>query len=75
MVESISVEGDRVDGIVCRGGSHYHAKARRDLTTGTFHAQALMYTGRSQDSGGTVAAVIRDQQLDCHKASLEALGV
>jgi tRNA uridine 5-carboxymethylaminomethyl modification enzyme len=50
MVESIAIEGDRVAGIDCRGGSRYHARAVV-LTTGTF-LQALMHTGDVKTPGG-----------------------
>ena len=50
MVESIAIEGGRVAGIECRGGSRYHARAVV-LTTGTF-LQALMHTGEVKTPGG-----------------------
>jgi len=50
MVESISIEGGQVVGIVCRSGSHYQTRAVV-LTTGTF-LQALMHTGEVKTPGG-----------------------
>src|SRR4051794_41293606 len=43
MIEAVTVAGDRVAGLRCRGGAEYRARAVV-LTTGTF-LQALMHTG------------------------------
>jgi tRNA uridine 5-carboxymethylaminomethyl modification enzyme len=48
--ESIVVDGDRVTGVLCRGGACYRALAVV-VTTGTF-LQALMHTGELKTPGG-----------------------
>jgi len=64
MAESIVVSGDRVTGLLCRGGAHYHARAVV-VTTGTF-LQGLMHTGEVKTPGGRggdVAAMGLSQSL------------
>jgi tRNA uridine 5-carboxymethylaminomethyl modification enzyme len=64
MAESIVVAGDRVTGLQCRGGAHYHARAVV-LTTGTF-LQGLMHTGEVKTPGGRggdLAAGVLSQSL------------
>jgi len=64
MAESIVVAGNRVTGLLCRGGAHYHARAVV-LTTGTF-LQGLMHTGEVKTPGGRggdLAAALLSQSL------------
>jgi tRNA uridine 5-carboxymethylaminomethyl modification enzyme len=68
MVEALLVVGGRVDGLRCRGGVEYRARAVV-LTTGTF-LQALMHTGEVKTAGGRAG----DVAAEGLSGSLRALG-
>jgi tRNA uridine 5-carboxymethylaminomethyl modification enzyme len=68
MIEALIVEGDRIQGVRCRGGATYHARAVV-VTTGTF-LQALMHTGEVKTAGGRAG----DTSSEGLSGSLRSLG-
>ena len=65
VVDAVTVEGDRVSGVRCRGGINYRAAAVV-LTTGTF-LQALMHTGELKTSGGRAGDASAEGLSGCLK--------
>ncbi len=68
MVEGLLVEGDRIAGVLVRGGAVYKGKAVV-VTTGTF-LQALMHTGEVKTTGGRAG----DSSAEGMSGSLRSLG-
>ncbi|WP_406696627.1 tRNA uridine-5-carboxymethylaminomethyl(34) synthesis enzyme MnmG [Singulisphaera sp. Ch08] len=68
MVEALSIDGDRITGLRCRGGAEYRARAVV-VTTGTF-LQALMHTGETKTAGGRAG----EGSAEGLSGSLRALG-
>ena len=68
MVEGLLVEGDRIQGVRCRGGVEYRARAVI-VTTGTF-LRALMHTGEVRTAGGRAG----DASAEGMSGSLRSLG-
>jgi tRNA uridine 5-carboxymethylaminomethyl modification enzyme len=65
VVDTLTVENDRVTGVSCRGGIVYHASAVV-LTTGTF-LQALMHTGELKTTGGRAGDASAEGLSGCLK--------
>ncbi|WZO96338.1 tRNA uridine-5-carboxymethylaminomethyl(34) synthesis enzyme MnmG [Isosphaeraceae bacterium EP7] len=68
MVEGLIVEGGRIQGVACRGGIEYRARAVI-VTTGTF-LRALMHTGEVKTAGGRAG----DASAEGMSGSLRSLG-